>query len=94
MPTLTTWAGKSTFPYSGTVATGTDITCGSGHTIKVPLADYGKTVPVGESRTNPPLRSLGDWHQANVRRTAIATHVASILESTGYATRVGNKIKI
>ena len=42
MPTLTTWVGKSTFPYSGTVATGTDITCGSGHTIKVPLADYTK----------------------------------------------------
>jgi hypothetical protein len=61
MPTLTTWGGRSTFRYSGSVASGTAIHYGKGHKISLSGKEYaalrkhfkGLTVPAGTSRTIP-----------------------------------------
>jgi hypothetical protein len=92
-----TWGERSTFDYSGSVVTGTEITYGRGHVIQVSAAQYSdlrrhflnQVVPVGTSRTAPPSGSLGAWLQANVTPTAIASYVAPILVLEGYAQRVG-----
>lgn len=93
-----TWGGGSTFDYVGSVATGTDITYGQGHTVHVTAAQYAalrhhflnRVVPVGTSRTDPPNDSLGAWLQANVTPTAIVSYVAPILILEGYAACVGS----
>jgi len=92
-----TWGGRSTFEYAGSVATGTDITYGNGHTVHVTARHYSalrshfgdRIVPAGTSRTDPPKNSLGAWLQANVTPTAIASYVAAILILEGHAERVG-----
>jgi len=94
---LTTWAGRSSFEYAGSVKAGTTIKYGRGFTIKVSATDYsrllnffaGSTVEIGTSRTNPPADSLGRWLQANVTKTAIASYVGPILINEGYAVKVG-----
>lgn len=92
-----TWSGRRNFDYTGSVETGTEITYGRGHKIRVgaqqyaALRDYflNNVVPVGTSRDNTPKGSLGWWLQANVTHTAIASYVAPILVIEGYAKKEG-----
>ena len=94
---LKTWGGRSSFSYSGSVETGTEIVYGKGWKAKVSAQDYislrrhflDRIVPAGTSRTVPPKGSLGEWLQNNLTRSAIACYVASILVIEGYAKRVG-----
>ena len=93
-----TWGGRNTFDYVGFVETGTRITYGQGHTVKVSAQQYAalrqyflnRVVPAGTPRTEAPGESLGAWLQANVTRTAIASYVAPILILEEYAERVGD----
>jgi len=48
----------------------------------------GATVGIGTSRTNPTPGSVGEWLQANVTKTAMASFVGPILLAEGYAERV------
>jgi hypothetical protein len=92
-----TWGGQSSFEYSGSVETGTEIIYGKGWKAKVSAQNYielkrhfmGRIVPAGTSRTEPPSGSLGDWLQTNVTKAAIACYVASIIVIEGYAKRIG-----
>jgi len=94
---MKTWSGRSSFDYSGTVETGTDIIYGKNHKVRVSAQQYYKlrehflnyVVPVGTSRTDAPKGSLGWWLQSNVTRTAIASYVAPILVREGYAIQEG-----
>lgn len=98
---LRTWAGKSTFSYTGSVKNGTKITYGNYHTTKVNGKQYndlldhfqGKTVPAGTSRTDPPKGSVGEWLQANVTKVAISSYVCPILITEGYAEKVGSQTR-
>ncbi len=100
MKPLKTWAGRSSFSYSGNVKTGTKIQYGSGYTITLSKEDYeklrekfkGKKVPCGTSRDKPPAGSLGSWLQANVNKTATASYVGAILVNEGYASKEGSSI--
>jgi hypothetical protein len=100
MKPLKTWGGRSSFSYSGSVETGTEIRYGSGHMITVERDDYekllaefnGKAVPCGTSRDKPPMGSLGSWLQAHVTKTATASYVGAILVNEGYALRDGSTI--
>jgi len=93
--TLRTWGGRSSFEYSGSVFTGTEIRYGKGSTISVTRDQYAgllrhfgsRTVSIGTSRTNPPPGSVGEWLQKHVTRTAIASYVGPILVHEGYAVR-------
>jgi hypothetical protein len=95
--TLRTWAGRSTFKYSGCVRDGTTIIYGKGHRIRLTAEQYralinhfqGLTVQAGTSRTDPPRDSVGKWLQENVTRTAIASYVCPILIEKGFAERCG-----
>lgn len=88
-----TWAGRSNFEYSGSVETGTEISYGKNSKVRVSAEQYERLrkqflnniVPVGTSRTDAPMESLGSWLQDNVTRTAIASYVAPILVLEGYA---------
>ena len=92
-----TWGGRSSFDYSGSVVTGTEIVYGKGWKSKVNAHNYialrrhfmDHIVPVGTSRTLPPKGSLGEWLQTIVIRSAIACYVAPILIIERYAKRVG-----
>jgi hypothetical protein len=95
--TLPTWAGKSRFDYSGSVPEGTEILYGKKpYRQRVTAAQYcellaqfkGATVGIGTSRTNPTPGSVGEWLQANVTKTALASYVGPILLEEGYAERV------
>lgn len=100
MKTLNTWAGRSSFSYSGNVKTGTKINYGSKYTVTIKKEDYekllsefkGKKIPCGTSRDNPPEGSLGSWLQTNVTKTATASYVGAILVSEGYASKKGSTI--
>lgn len=97
MPQLLTWAGRSSFEYTGSVNNGTVITYGTGFKVTVSAADYssliknfsGSTVDIGTSRDTAPPRSLGEWLQRNVTKTAIASYVGPILINEGYAVKIG-----
>jgi hypothetical protein len=99
MPTLATWAGKSSFSYSGSVNQGTKISYGKGgaYSITVSGSQYaallnnfrGRTVEIGTSRTDRPRGSLGEWLQANVTKAAIASDVGPIRIAGDYAARIG-----
>ena len=97
MPILSTWGRRSRFSYEGSVETGTDITYGQGHSVRVEARKYvalrrhfvNRVVPAGTSRTDPPPGSLGAWLQANVTPTAVASYVAPILVEESYAERIG-----
>lgn len=98
MAKLKTWAGKSQFDYSGNVATGTSIKYGEkGYTQQITASQYnklrlrflGKIIPIGTSRDNAPIPSIGHWLQENVTKTAIASYVGPILINEGYARKVG-----
>jgi hypothetical protein len=93
-----TWGERSSFEYSGSVETGTEIIFGKGDwKATVTAQDYvalrryfiGRIVNIGTSRTEPPKGSLGEWIQANVMNAAIACYVGPILIIEGYAKRVG-----
>jgi len=94
---LATWAGRSQFTYTGSVAEGIGLEFGgerrgratvSGDQFKVLLKQFrGRTVPIGTSRTDPPEDSLGAWLQQHVTRTAIASYVGPVLITEGYAER-------
>jgi hypothetical protein len=94
---LPTWAGLSSFEYTGSVATGTEIWYGLKPNLKrVSAAQYtallahfrGSVVGIGTSRTDPTPGSVGEWLQANVTKTAVASYVGPILLEEGYAERV------
>ena len=97
MPTLSTWAGKSSFSYTGSVSQGTKLTYGSGFVLTVSVFQYisllnhfhCQMVDIGTSRTDPPRGSVGEWLQANVTKTGIVSYVGPILINEGYAIKVG-----
>ena len=100
MPKLPTWSGTSSFSYTGSVKHGTKIRHGNNGAFSVTmtalqyttLLNYfrRRTVEIGTSRTQPPRGSLGEWLQANVTRTAIASYVGPILIAEGFAARDGS----
>lgn len=92
-----TWAGRSSFEYTGSVASGTEIWYGRRpYHQRISAAQYGAlrahfrgaTVGIGTSRTDPTPGSVGEWLQANVTKTAMASYVGPILLEEGYAERV------
>jgi hypothetical protein len=97
MQTLTTWAGRSKFTYTGSVAYGLMITYGKGFSVTISTAEYkallkqfhGRTVEIGTSRTNPPCGSVGEWLMNNVTKTGIVSYIGPILINAGYAVKVG-----
>ena len=97
MKTLSTWAGKSRFSYSGSVTQGTKITYGSGFSVVISALQYndllrhfqGQIVGIGTSHTSPPPGSVGEWLQAHVTKTGIASYVGPILIAEGYAEKAG-----
>ena len=100
--TLPTWTGKSHFKYEGSVSKGTQMWFGKDERLTVLASQYtrlldhfkGQEVLVGTSRDKPQSGSLGEWLQVNVTRTAIASYVAPILVTEGYALRVTDRTKI
>jgi hypothetical protein len=100
---LPTWTGKSRFKYEGSVTKGTEIWFGKNkRPITVSASQYARLldhfreqeVPVGTSRDKPRHGSLGEWLQANVTRTAVASYLAPILITERYASRVGDRTRI
>lgn len=98
---MPTWAGRSSFSYTGTAKQGTEILYGRANSpILVTGLQYqrlldhfrGRTVKCGTSRTNRPAGSLGDWLTKNVTKTAVASYVAAVLVNEHYAKRQGDKI--
>ena len=50
---------------------------------------------IGTSRDSAPKGSIGEWLQANVTKTAIASYVGPILINEGFAEKVeGPNIKV
>jgi hypothetical protein len=98
MRTLNTWAGRSTFSYEGSVSQGTEIIYGSGFLVKLSATQYtallrnfhNRTVEIGTSRTDPPRGSLGEWLQAHVTKTAIASYVGPILIEEKCVVKIGS----
>ena len=94
-----TWGKRSSFNYTGSIKTGTEIKFGQGHVITVTAQQYAalrrhflnQVIAVGTSRTDSPTRSLGEWLKSNVTKTAIASYVAPILVLEGYAERVNTR---
>ena len=94
-----TWGKRSSFDYTGSIKTGTEIKYGEGRVITVTAQQYAalrkhflnQVVAVGTSRTDSPKRSLGEWLQNNVTKLAIASYVAPILVLEGYAERVDTR---
>ena len=101
---LPTWAGRSSFEYTGSVAAGTEILYGTkpyrqwitAAQYRALLAHFGGAmVEIGPSFDNPPAGSVGEWLQANVTKTAMASYVGPVLLDEGYAERVpGARSKI
>lgn len=94
---LPTWAGRSSFEYSGSVDEGIEIRYGGKpYRQDISAAQYsallrhfkGATVDIGTSFDSPPAGSVGEWLQATVTRTAMASYVGAILVEEGYAERV------
>jgi hypothetical protein len=94
---LPTWAARSSFEYSGSVQAGIEILYGKKpYRQRIAAAQYqallrhfkGATVGIGTSRTDPTPGSVGEWLQANVTKTAMASYVGPILLEEGYAKRV------
>lgn len=88
------------FSYTGTPETGTDLHFGDGQKTSVSAAEYaelrahfrGMQVPIGASRTDPPVGSLGAWLMENLsNRPVIASYVAPILIDSGWARRIKNR---
>lgn len=101
---LKTWAGKSTFVYDGEPLTnGTRIHYGSGYQFSVSISasqysalihHFSKNrVPIGTSRDNPPINSVGKWLQDNVTKTATASYVGPILIEHRLAAKHGSEIE-
>ena len=100
MPSLTTWAGRSTFKYSHSVKDKITIEYGHEYKFKIHVTQdqynalinhfHGRTVQVGTSRTNPPKGIIGEWLQENVTKTAISSYVCPIFIDEGYAERAGS----
>jgi hypothetical protein len=99
---METWQGRGEFSYTGSVQEGVQITYGKGWKVSVSAKDFarllehfaGKTVQMGTSRTNPQPGSVGEWLQANVTKTAIASYVGPILIHEQYAQRVHDTASI
>lgn len=96
---LSTWGGRSSFAYEGSVEKGTTLYYGKNNvyaisispaTYKSLLAHFkGRTVAIGTPRTDPPEDSVGAWLMEYVTKTAIASYVGAILIREGYAEKVG-----
>lgn len=97
MEEMKTWAGRSKFSYTGSVAEGTTIRFGKGFSLKRSSDEYSKmitnfkglTVNIGTSRTEPPKGSLGECFKANTGKSAVTSYVGQILIREGYAEKVG-----
>ncbi len=95
MEELKTWAGRSSFKYSGSVDKGTKIYYGKDNLYSVYISPnkysqllnhfHGQVVNIGTSRTKPPAGSLGEWLMKNVTKTAVASYVGPIIINEGYA---------
>jgi hypothetical protein len=104
MKTLSTWSGKTTFEYQGSIKDGATIIFGNKRSkIKVTKDKFidllknfsNQTINVGTSKTDPPEGSLGAWLKENVTKIAIASYVAPILIEEEYAERgVAPNIKL
>ena len=94
-----TWGKRSSFDYTGSIETGTEIKFGEGHVRTVTAQQYAalrkhflnQVIAVGSSRTEPAKGSLGEWLKNNVTTTAIASYVAPILVREKYAERVDTR---
>ena len=94
-----TWGKRSSFDYTGSIETGTEIKYGEGRVVTVTAQQYAalrkhflnQVIAVSTSRTAPAKRSLGEWLKKNVTATAIASYVAPILVLEGYAERVDTR---
>ena len=94
---LDTWAGMSSFEYSCSVQSGTEIFYGAdcSNRAVVTQSEYrdlllhfsGLEVKIGTSRTDPPERSVGQWLRTHVTRTALVSYIGPILIHEGYAER-------
>ena len=86
MKTLPTWSQRSTFSYAGFreyrhhdfLWIGLPRLCHHWTVLSLLEQFRGMTVDVWASRTGPPARSVGEWLQANVTKTAIASYVCPI----------------
>lgn len=93
---LATIGGRSSFKYTGSVDSGTEITFGKTGKITVSKDQYdnlrknflNRIVAIGTSHTEPPKDSIGSWLINNVDKTAIASYVAAILLAEKYAERI------
>ncbi|RHW43466.1 hypothetical protein D1B31_02055 [Neobacillus notoginsengisoli] len=98
MNTLETLYYKKKFGYQGSVKEGVILFFGKNQSVKLEKEDLkvllntfsGKTVPIGASRTNPPIGSLGDWLMKNITKVAIASYLAPVLITEGYAQKIDN----
>lgn len=87
--------GRSSFSYTGTVSSGTEIFFGNGGHVTVTGAQYNalrkhflkRIVSVGTSRTDHEEDSIGRWLKENVCSVAIASYVAALLIEEQYAER-------
>lgn len=101
MVEMRTWGGKAIFHYNGSVQEGTKIIYGNQYQIIITKENYmailhefyGKTVPAGTSRDNPPDNSVGRWLINNITKTSIASYVLPILVAEGYAVKHGHDIE-
>ena len=98
MKTLSTWGGKSSFSYDGSVENGTKIYYGQKSHINVTKEQYvslldcfrGITADAGTSRTGPPQTSVGAWLRRHATKTAIASYILPILIDEGYGKKAGD----
>ena len=95
MRKLTTWSGKATFEYTGSIASGIHINFGREGKNKATLSEQqcqallnefkGRTISMGSSRDKVISGSIGEWLNVNVTKTAIASYICPILVAEGYA---------
>lgn len=99
---MSTWSGKKSFLYSGSVDHGVTLYLGTGYAYHLNVSKEsfqnilhtfsGRTIPIGTSRTNPPEDSFGKWMLDNIK-TAIASYIGPILIAEGYAAKA-SKVEI
>jgi DNA-3-methyladenine glycosylase I len=95
--TLSTWAGRKTFQYDGSVKEGTLVYCGREfrNRYDVPADQYaamlatfsGQELCIGTSRTPPPDGSLGKWLTDRYGQYGMTSYIGPILIREGYAVR-------
>jgi hypothetical protein len=100
MPTLRTWAGRSSFSYTGSVRDGTEVRYGNGHRTVVTAEHYahllrhfaGRTVNIGSSRCGPPGGTLGEWVNEHIVARSLVSYLGPILVAEGHAQKAGGAL--